>query len=269
MTRDVASPTLTGLYRYPVKSTAGQALERVRAGEEGIEGDRRYMLARPDGTFITARTHPQLQRVAARPVAGGLDISHAELGTIALRESDFAGEAFATEVWGDTFPALTTTPLLDDWFSHVVGEPARLLWLGQRSPRYRATIGRRVSFADGYPLLLISQASLDDLNRRLPTPQRMAQFRPNLVVTGTLPYAEDTWRRLRIGEVELAVDTPCSRCAMITVDPDSGRFLPEREPLRTLATYRRGADGKVYFGRNVIVRKGGVLEAGSPVEILE
>lgn len=264
-----SSPALAGLYRYPIKSTAAQALERGRVGEEGLEGDRRYMVVKPDGAFITARTHPQLQRIAARPVAGGLTLTHAQLRAITAREADFTAAPFATGVWGDEFEALTTTPALDGWFSTAVGEPARLLWLGRRSPRYRQRIGRRVSFADGYPLMLISQASLDDLNTRMATAQRMAQFRPNLVIAGTAPYAEDGWKRIRIGALELAVDAPCSRCAMVTVDPATGEFLPRREPLRTLAGYRRGPDGKIHFGQNLIPLGDGGLELGAPLEVLE
>ncbi|WP_136067902.1 MOSC domain-containing protein [Modicisalibacter radicis] len=260
---------LAGLYRYPVKSTAGQALERARVTEEGLAGDRRYMLARPDGTFITARSHPQLQRVVALPVDGGLALSAPGLAAMEAREADFAATAFATGVWGDDFAALTTTERLDDWFGEVLGEPARLLWLGPRSPRYRSEIDRRVSFADGYPLMLISQASLDELNTRMDTTQRMAQFRPNLVVEGTAPYAEDGWKRIRIGELEFAVDKPCSRCKMVTVDPALGEFMPRGEPLRTLAGYRRGARGKIYFGQNLIALNEGELTLDAPLEVLE
>lgn len=260
---------VSGLFRYPIKSTAGQALESVQVGEEGIADDRRYMVVKPDGTFLTARTHPQLQRVVATPVHGGLDLSHPSLGDIALRLEDIEAEPLSTQVWSDAFEALTTTSELDDWFSRAVGEPARLLWLGARSPRYRPGIGRRVSFADGYPLMTISQSSLDDLNRRMSTPQRMAQFRPNLVVAGTSPYAEDTWRRIRIGTVEFIVDTPCSRCVMTTVDPKTAEFQPQREPLRTLSSYRRGTDGKVYFGQNLVALSSGLLTLGDHVEVVE
>ena len=262
-------PTLSGLYRYPIKSTAGQALDSMTVKEEGPEGDRRYMLAKPDGTFLTARTHPHLQRVIAIPVPGGLDVSHPEIGEISVREEDFEGRPFATRVWDDAFEALSTTEALDDWFSRAVGEPVRLLWLGQYSSRYRPLIERRVSFADGYPLLLISQASLDDLNRRMEIPQRMVQFRPNLVVTGTQPYAEDGWKRIRIGEVEFLVDAPCSRCAMVTVDPASAQFQARGEPLRTLAGYRRGPGGKVYFGQNLVALNEGRIGLGATVEVLE
>ncbi|HZD51635.1 MAG TPA: MOSC domain-containing protein, partial [Woeseiaceae bacterium] len=188
---------------------------------------------------------------------------------IVARESEFTAEPLATGLWGDAFAALTTTPALDAWFSAVAGTPARLLWLGPQSQRYRAKIGRTLSFADGYPLMLISQASLDDLNTRTDRAHRMAQFRPNLVVAGTAPYAEDGWSRIRIGSLELAVDKPCSRCVMVTVDPATGKFLPEREPLSTLGRYRRGADRKIYFGQNLIPLGDGELELGAPVEVLE
>ncbi|EPC01061.1 hypothetical protein L861_10840 [Litchfieldella anticariensis FP35 = DSM 16096] len=264
----VDSLTLSGLYRYPIKSTAGESLPQALVNEEGLLGDRRYMVVKPDGTFITARSHPQLQRVSTTVHDDGLVLHHPELADFPLEHAAFEAAAFSTHVWGDSFTGLTTTTRADEWIGQAVGEAAKLLWLGERSPRYRQAIGKRVSFADGYPLMLIGQASLDDLNTRLPSLHRMAQFRPNLVVTGSLPYAEDEWRVLRIGEVELAVDKPCSRCAMVTVDPETGRFIPEREPLRTLAGYRRGPDGKVYFGQNLIVLKGGVLEVGSSVELV-
>ena len=263
------APVVSGLYRYPIKSTAGQVLDSMSVREEGLVGDRRYMLAKPDGTFLTARTHPQLQRVVATPVPGGLDVRHPDLGEITVQEANFEAAPLATQVWDDAFEALTTTAGLDEWFSRAAGEPARLLWLGQRSPRYRASIERRVSFADGYPLMLISQASLDGLNLRMNALQRMAQFRPNLVVAGTRPHAEDAWKRIRIGDVEFLVDTPCSRCAMVTVDPMTGQFQPQREPLRTLAGYRRGPRGKVYFGQNLIALNEGRLELGAPLEVLE
>jgi len=264
-----ASPRLSGLYRYPIKSTAGRSLERATVGEEGLLGDRRYMLVRPDGTFLTARTHPRLQCIVAEPSPEGLSIWHPDAGRIEAVTRRFAARPFETAVWGDHFAALTTESALDRWFSDLLGEPARLLWLGEVSSRYRPGLGKRVSFADGYPLMVIGEASLTALNARLERPQRMAQFRPNLVVTGTAPHAEDGWRRLRIGEVEFLVDTPCSRCVMTTVDPATGRFQPDREPLRTLARYRRGPDGKVLFGQNLVALNAGELHLGAPVEILE
>lgn len=264
-----ASPLrLDGLYRYPIKSTAGEALHHALATEEGLLGDRRYMVVRPDGVFVTARSHPHLQLVSTRLHDGGITLCHPELSDLRLEHSAFTRVPMPTQVWKDSFSGLRTTPSADAWLSDALGEAVHLLWLGERSPRYRPSLGKRVSFADGYPLLLIGRSSLDDLNRRLSTRQRMAQFRPNLVVVGSEPYAEDGWRMLRIGEVELIVAKPCSRCAMVTVDPATGRFSPDREPLRTLSRYRRGADGTIHFGQNLIVAKGGDLQVGAPVEVV-
>jgi uncharacterized protein YcbX len=259
---------LAALYRYPAKSTAGESLKYVRVGEEGLQGDRRFMLARPDGTFLTARTHPRLLTIRVELSAEGLVLHHDDCDSLALSYADFEAAPFATQVWKDLFAALTTTAAADRWCSEVLGEPARLLWLGERSPRYREALGKRVSFADGYPLMLIGEGSLADLNERTPQRHAMAQFRPNLVVSGSAPFAEDRWQRLRIGEVELSVSAPCTRCAMITVDPQTATFIERREPLRTLAGYRRGLTGQVEFGQNLVVLTGGELEVGMTVEVM-
>ncbi|WIX32102.1 MOSC domain-containing protein [Salinicola sp. JS01] len=262
-------PTLSAIHRYPIKSAAGESLAQARVEEEGLVLDRRFMAIKPDGTFLTARTHPQLQRVRPRFDGERLTLTHDSLAPLDVSREEFSGEAVTTQVWGDEFSALATHASLDAWFSEVAGEPARLLWLGERSPRYREAIGVRVSFADGYPLLLISQASLDDLNRRTDGTHVMAQFRPNLVVTGTEPYAEDGWRRVRIGEVTFRVDAPCSRCAMVTVDPARGEKRADREPLKALAGYRRGERGKVYFGQNLVAENAGSVSVNDALVVLE
>jgi uncharacterized protein YcbX len=136
------------------------------------------------------------------------------------------------------------------------------------NPEY-GQAGDQVSFADGFPLLLISEASLADLNSRLDAPVEMRRFRPNLVVDGNRPYAEDNWQRIRVGDVEFAGVKNCSRCVFTTIDPDSGVVHPDKEPLRTLSTYRRRPQGGVYFGQNLIPRSGGVIRVGDPVTVLE
>lgn len=261
--------TLSTIHLYPIKSTAGRMQESAWVGVEGIVGDRRFMVAKPDGTFLTARTHPQLQRVTATFDGQTLSLSHPQLPALELAVETFDLATFATTVWADDFDTWTTHARLDAWFSEVAGEPARLLWLGEQSPRYRRSIEQRVSFADGYPLLLISEASLADLNTRTAEPHRMAQFRPNLVIAGTSAYAEDEWRRIRLGEVVFRVDKPCARCAMVSVDPATGTFKEGREPLRTLAGYRRGEGGKVYFGQNLIAENEGRITRHDRLEVLE
>lgn len=262
-------PTLDSIHLYPIKSTAGMPLARARVTEEGLLGDRRYMVVKPDGSFITARTHPQLQQVVATPMEGGLQLRYPGLEPLTLREQDFSRIPRATGVWGDRFTALQTQPQADHWLSQVAGEPVQLLWLGETSDRFREKTGTRVSFADGYPLLLIGQGSLDDLNLRSDALHQMSQFRTNLVASGTRPFEEDGWRRIRIGEVEFRVAKPCSRCIMTTVEPGTDRFNALKEPLATLTRYRRGEDGEVYFGQNLVALNEGWIEAGSEIEVLE
>ncbi|WP_368165969.1 MOSC N-terminal beta barrel domain-containing protein [Aeromonas sp. R9-1] len=261
--------TLSALHLYPVKSCAPLSPNQARVTAEGLAGDRRYMVVRPDGSFITARTHPRLQLIRAHLCEGGLRLEYGQEPPLCVHEAEFDRIPFATRVWSDDFTALTTTAGADAWLSRVLGEPARLLWLGVTSNRYREKIGTRVSFADGYPLLLISQASLEDLNLRSDALHTMSQFRTNLVVSGTLPFAEDGWERIRIGEVEFALAKPCSRCIMTTVEPGSERFNGLKEPLATLSRYRKGEDGEVYFGQNLIPLNEGVIEVGAPIEVLE
>ncbi|MGY6037728.1 MOSC N-terminal beta barrel domain-containing protein [Aeromonas sp. AE23HZ002T15] len=262
-------PRLDSIHLYPIKSTAGMPLSRARVTEEGLLGDRRYMVVKPDGSFITARTHPQLQLVVATPMDGGLQLRYPGMAPLSLLESDFSRVPQATGVWSDSFQALHTHDQADGWLSQVAREPVRLLWLGERSDRFRAKTGTRVSFADGYPLLLIGQGSLDDLNLRSDALHQMSQFRTNLVAGGTLPFEEDGWKRIRIGEVEFLVAKPCSRCIMTTVEPGSERFNALKEPLATLTRYRRGEDGEVYFGQNLVALNEGWIEAGSEIEVLE
>lgn len=262
-------PRLDSIHLYPIKSTAGMPLTRALVTEEGLLGDRRYMVVKPDGSFITARTHPQLQLVTATPMDGGLQLRYPGMTPLYLQESDFSRAPQATGVWGDSFSALHTQDQADGWLSRVAGEPVRLLWLGERSDRFREKTGTRVSFADGYPLLLIGQGSLDDLNLRSDALHQMSQFRTNLVVRGTRPFEEDGWKRIRIGEVEFRVAKPCSRCIMTTVEPGSDRFNALKEPLATLTRYRRGEDGEVYFGQNLVALNEGWIEAGSEIEVLE
>ncbi|OLO02835.1 MOSC domain-containing protein [Salinicola socius] len=262
-------PTLAAIHRYPIKSTAGSSLQRARVEEEGLVGDRRFMVVKPDGTFLTARTHPGLQLVRAQFDGERLTLTHNTLPPVDVARQEFSVQPFDTEVWTDAFAAKTTNDSLDKWFSEAAGEPARLLWLGERSPRYRESLGVRVSFADGYPLLLISEASLEDLNGRNDGTHVMAQFRPNLVAAGTEPYAEDRWKRIRIGEVTFRIDAPCARCAMVTVDPAKGEKRADKEPLKTLAGYRRGDKGKVYFGQNLVAENSGEIGVDDPIEVLE
>jgi uncharacterized protein YcbX len=162
--------------------------------------------------------------------------------------------------------------LAAQWLGQLLGRSCRLVQVSE--PRARqvdkvyAELGDKVAFADGFPLLLIGQSSLDDLSMRVGRPLPMLRFRPNLVVSGSEPYAEDSWKRIRIGELEFRVVKGCSRCIMTTLDPQTGERSADREPLATLKTYRE-REGEVYFGQNLIACGEGQLRLDMPVQVLE
>jgi uncharacterized protein YcbX len=187
--------------------------------------------------------------------------------TLHIRFSDFSNDYQSVTVWKSDINALHCHQKYDHWFSEYLDLPCQLLFYGEQSKRLVKNSAKPVSFSDGYPLLLISQASLDDLNQRCPADIAMSRFRPNLVVEGCLPYAEDTWQKFRIGEVEFEVVNACTRCVFITIDPITGEKHPEREPLNTLKTYRKiGND--VIFGQNVIALNQGQIKRGDEIVLL-
>ncbi|WP_088329328.1 MOSC N-terminal beta barrel domain-containing protein [Lacimicrobium sp. SS2-24] len=261
--------TLSALTLYPIKSTRGLQVSRAVATAEGLAFDRRFMLADEKGRMLTGRALPKLVQVQATPTPLGLLVTHAQMPPLQLDFAAFTGARCQTHVWKDHFSAFATHSDANHWFSTLLDRPCQLLYAGTESPRFSESANTTVSFADGFPLLLLSEASLADLNARCQQRHSMAQFRPNLVVTNTAAFAEDSWSRIRVGEVELQLDCPCSRCIFVTRDADSGDFLPQREPLNTLAQFRKDQHGKINFGMNVTVIKGGVLELGGEIEVLE
>lgn len=263
-------PTLSELHRYPVKSIAADSLQSAEVEPRGLHGDRRWMVVDASGKFLTGRELGALTQIHAQVDGDALTLSAPQRGTervVVQRD----GERQRVTVWKSTVDALPANPAADAWISACLGQPARLVFMDDNAHRpvnpERGQPGDEVSFADGYPLLLISQAALDALNAKLPAPVPMQRFRPNLVVAGTAPHAEDGWRRIRIGAVEFDVVKPCVRCVFTTVEPDSGRRDPGGEPLRTLVTYRRTPSG-VTFGQNLIPRGTGTVHVGDAVTVL-
>jgi len=265
------------LHLYPVKGCRGTSPAAALTQARGFAGDRRWMIVDADGRFISQRTRPPLALVIPDLRPGLLELAAPGHPPLLVPLNDDggprAGAAAVRDVviWNDTVAAVDAGDEAAAWLSGAVGESARLVHMpdGARravNERYGAP-GDHVSFADAYPYMLISTASLDDLNARLPRPLPMNRFRPNLVVTGCAPYAEDGWRRVRIGPVVFRVVKPCIRCTVTTVDQATG--TPDGpEPLRTLAGYRN-ADGGVRFGMNLIAEGEGLVRAGEEVELLD
>ncbi len=263
---------LVSLHIYPIKSTRAIDLPASEVLPRGLPGDRRWMLVDEQGRFVTARQHPRLAMVETAFDGDVLRVRAPGQEELTLPLQPSSPQRREVEIWRDRVEAVAPSPAADAWFSAWLDKPVQLVQMTEDihrpvNPDYGQP-GDEVSFADGFPLLLIGEASLADLNRRLARPVSMRRFRPNVVIAGAEPYAEDTWVRLRIGEVEFEGVKNCSRCVFTTVDPETGTKSPDGEPLKTLQTYRLG-EGGIYFGQNLIPRSGGTIRVGDEVAILE
>ncbi|MDQ2701332.1 MAG: MOSC domain-containing protein [Pseudomonadota bacterium] len=252
-----------------MKSCAPLAVESARLHWRGLEHDRRWMVTDPCGRFITGREESRLTLVRAIPDGDGLSLQAPGMAPLHV-PAPATDDVVPVTVWKSGVLARPCAPQADAWLSEFLGKPVRLVHMDAGVHRpvnpEHARPGDEVSFADAFPLLLITQAALDGLNERLAQAVPIQRFRPNLVISGADAHAEDGWSRIRIGNAELEIGPPCVRCVFTTVDPERGQRDPSGEPLRTLIGYRRGADG-VTFGRNVIPRGGTVLRVGDPVEL--
>ncbi|MGF1754226.1 hybrid-cluster NAD(P)-dependent oxidoreductase [Vibrio makurazakiensis] len=261
--------SLSQINVFPVKSVGGISLSTSWVEKQGLSFDRRFMLALADGNMVTARKYPKMVKVSSSLLADGIVFTYPDAKPLFVRYAQFKMQETPATVWKDNFNAFTTTDEADDWFSDVLGIRVELLFTGEQSNRIREKLGHNVSFADGYPLLVISQASLDELNRRSPEEHSMDQFRTNLVVSGNEPFIEDSWKRIRIGEVEFEAVKACERCILTTVDVDKGEFRPTKEPLNTFSTFRANERGGVFFGQNLVAKNEGLIRVGDPIEVLE
>jgi len=260
--------SVSGLFIYPVKSCAGIAVEESRVGATGFELDRRWMVVGEDGRFLSQREQSRMALVRVRVGGARLLLEAPGLNGLEVALEREPGPTVRVEVWKDESAALDEGRAAADWFSAHLGVSARLVRLADDDARPLGTTsaqpGDRVSFADAYPFLLLSESSLDGLNRRLSLPVPMNRFRPNIVVTGCGAHAEDGWRHVRIGEVDFRVAKPCARCVITTTNQETGER--GREPLHTLATYRR-QHGEVVFGQNLVHGGRGTVRVGDRVVV--
>ena len=234
---------LSGLYLYPMKSCAPLPVDAARIEPRGLEHDRRWMVVDADGRFITGREMPRLTLVRAVPDGDGLFLQAPAMPDLRVPAPTDAGHT-PVVVWKSDVLARPCAAAADAWLGDFLGQPVRLVHMdaGVHRPvlSKHARAGDEVSFADAFPLLLVTQAALDGLNARLARPVPVQRFRPNLVVDGAPAHAEDDWSRIRIGGHEFEVGPACVRCVFTTVDPERGERDPGGEPLRTLVAYRRG-----------------------------
>lgn len=260
------SMELAAIRIHPLKSAAPIALDACEVLDRGPRHDRRYMVVDVDGVFVTQRDHPRMALIRTSLVPEGVELRAPDLPAIVLRPADAPRRTVT--VWRSTIDAVDAGPEAAEWISTFLGRSAAIVFMPDDvrravNPRYGLP-DDIVSFADGYPFLLANEASLEDLNARLAAPVSMERFRPNFVVRGSSPWAEDAWRTVRIGEVELAVTKPCERCVITTIDPRTGE--KGKEPLRTLAGFRDRGAGPL-FGLNLIARSRGTVRVGDPVVV--
>ncbi|WP_294642844.1 MOSC N-terminal beta barrel domain-containing protein [uncultured Aureimonas sp.] len=268
---------------HPVKGGRARHPASVRLEPMGLRGDRRWMLVDATGRFLSQREHPPLALLDAEPDEDGLHLSFPGIGGSDGGERFVAApdgeERVTVTVWSDTVDAAAAGADADAALSRWLGLPVRLVHFDARSQR---TVSRDwtaedhpVGFADGFPLLVATTASLRDLNRRIVAAGGeavpMSRFRPNVVIDGTEPFAEDGWAQIAVGDVVLDLVKPCARCAVTTVDQDEGRRTG-KEPLSTLGRFRRSGVQRapgVLFGWNAVAQGAGTLRVGDPVRILE
>jgi uncharacterized protein YcbX len=264
-----SSPSVAALYVYPLKSAGGIAVHEASVDETGLAYDRRWLIVDRQGRFVTQRSHARMALLRTALDDRALRVTAPGMRPLELPLAASAERTEVVPVWELGRFAHACGAEGDAWASEWLGEPCRVVRAaappGERALDDRGKV--RTGFADAFPALVISAASLADLNARLDQPLPMNRFRPNLVVEGVLPYAEDRWRRVRIGELTLLGRKICERCAVTTTDQETA----ERgvEPLRTLATYRRTSGGEVAFGMNLGFGGAGTLRVGDPVRVVE
>jgi uncharacterized protein YcbX len=247
----VSAYKVSQLWTYPVKSLGGIAVSHARVLQKGLETDRRWMLIDDENIFMTQRIHHKL--ALFRPSWSGDKLLISHLESSILVPAVPLGEACRAMIWDDTVEVIEVHPNVSEWFSSRLGKACKLVAFPEENirnvdPKYNSG-DDQVSLADAYPLLVIGQGTLDDLNARLAQPVPMNRFRPNIVFTGGEAFVEDTWTSFKVGVNKFAAIKPCARCVLPTVDQETG--VMGKEPLATLTTYRR-RDGKVYFGMNLV-----------------
>jgi uncharacterized protein YcbX len=268
-TRHETGMFLSGLYVYPIKSCGGIAVEEWEVDERGLRHDRRWMLVDEAGCFVSQREFPRMALIRVRIEPGGLLVDAPDMPSLNVPFRPPDGKLRLARVWDDLVESRTVGDDADRWFSEFLQTRCKLIYLPDESVRpVDPTYGRpgdRVGLADGFPFLLISEASLADLNARLEQPLPMNRFRPNLVIGGCEPFAEDGWKVIRIGSMTFRVVKPCARCAITSVDQESA--AKGKEPLRTLARFRK-VGTKVLFGQNLVHDATGSLSVGDPLEVI-
>jgi len=262
--------TLSEINIYPIKSLAGINLQTSEVEERGLKYDRRWVLVDDTNTFFTQRDFPEMALIKVAIEQEGLKLQH-KTKTVEPLLIPFEFEHSKTDkvvIWDDTVPGEFYNHQIDGWFSDILDTKCRLVKMPETTKRVvdeSYAKNKIVSFADGYPFLIIGQSSLDDLNRRMETPLPMNRFRTNFVFAGGKAFEEDQWKKFKVGNVVFQAVKPCARCVITTTNQETAERL--HEPLLTLSKFRK-IDNKVMFGMNLVCHSTGEIKVGDKIEAL-
>lgn len=254
---------IVSLHVYPIKSLGGISLQSSKLLNRGLEHDRRWMLVDENGVFLSQRQYPKLALFSLSIDENHLVVKSGLNNTTCQIPFNPTGERIEVQIWDDSAQAIEVNVDVSKWFSEQLKQPIRLVYMPDDTKRLVDTRyafkSEVVSFADGYPLLVVNMASLDNLNDKLKSTIDVARFRPNLVVNGSVAFEEDNWHRISVGESKIEVVKKCARCVMVNIDPITA--TKETEVLSVLSEYRKKAN-KVFFGVNALVQQTGAIEVG-------
>lgn len=261
-------PILSQIFVYPVKSLAGFQVQQWSVAKTGLRYDRQWMLVDHQGLFLSQRRLPKMALIKTRIADNQLWLSAADKADIALALEPQGGEDIVVKIWNDQCLAKTVSAEADAWLSDFLQHPCRLVYHPQDrirkvDPDY-ASEQDQTAFSDGFPFLIVSEASLQAFNQAANLNLSMPRFRPNLVIGDCEAYAEDYWRQISIKQINFRLPKPCSRCSVPAIDPDTA--ITSQAPLTALAQLRQ-ANNKVYFGQNALHDKQGMLAVGDEVLI--
>ncbi len=258
-----------GLFIYPIKGIRGVSIQKSNVEINGLEHDRKYMIADMAGQLISQRNTPMLTQLIPERLNDTWVIKSGD-DQYVLEDGRFSEVQYEVEVWGTQFMSNEVSKEASKWFSDKVGKACRLVVMPNKQTRVKEfakpPFKTYVSFADGYPVLTLGTKSLDQLNQKLSEEIPASRFRANIVIDTEMPHEEDEWQDFKIGEQVLFRNIkPCVRCQVITIDQISGE--KGQEPNRTLAGYRKFDKG-ICFGSNVIILEPGQIEVGDSISLL-
>ncbi|MDR3687946.1 MAG: MOSC domain-containing protein [Fimbriimonas sp.] len=258
--------TISGLRIYPIKSFGGVELATTGVERRGLRFDRRWMLVDSEGMFLTQRSDTRLALFRIKIDDDGLILSHPGTGTRHVPYKP-TGERRSVQVWKSVCEGVQVSAELDEWFADLLNQQCSLVYMPDDSLRETSREftqeGDIVGFADAFPILVLGESSMAGLNEKLEMPLPVNRFRPNIIVSGWEPHAEDGWARLQVSDVSLRFAKKCGRCSVTATDQDTGEVGVE--PLKTLATYRK--DGfNVMFGAYYVPEREGPISVGHSIQ---